>query len=191
MPVLTVQSSPITGIPFTVDSATYTTPANITLGAGTYTVTMPQAYGNYRFVGWEDGTRDLARTINLQADTTITAYYKIPVTVHVGQIIRTIVTWTNMGEQTADFGVIVYFLKYIPELDKVVYYSYGTVVTRVSPKVTQTTTIDTPPVSEKGQTDSQVFSNLGCWDAMVAVTDPNFTQAYDTYFEPVAIEIVP
>jgi hypothetical protein len=191
MPVLTVQSSPITGIPFTVDSANYATPASITLNAGTYTVTMPQAYGDYRFVGWEDGSRDLKRTINLQADTTITAYYKIPVTVHVRQIIRTIVTWTNMGEQTGDFGVIVFFLKYIPELDKVVYYSYGKVVTGVPPKVSQTTTIDTPPMPENGQTDSQIFSNLGCWDAMVVVSDPNFTQAYDTYFEPVAVEIVP
>jgi hypothetical protein len=191
MPVLTVQSSPITGIPFTVDSATYTTPASITLYAGTYTVTMPQAYGDYRFVGWEDGTRDLARTINLQADTTITAYYKIPVTVHVGQIIRTTVTWRNMGTRRANFGVAVFFLKYVPELDKVVYYAYSVEVDNVDPNVQKTTTIDTPRVTETGQTDTQTFSNLGDWDAMVVVGPPDLSQAYDTYFEPVAIEIVP
>ena len=79
---LTVNSTPIEGVTFTIDTKTATTPYTETLPEGTYTITMPAEWKDpatnkrYRFKQWEDGTTNPTRTINLTADTTITATYE-------------------------------------------------------------------------------------------------------------------
>lgn len=53
-----------------------------TLNAGNYTITVPTNVTinsvNYAFVNWEDSSTNLTRTVNLNANTTITATYAAP-----------------------------------------------------------------------------------------------------------------
>jgi len=79
---LTVNSTPIEGVTFTIDTTTAKTPYTATLEEKSYTITMPQTWTdpatgkNYQFKNWEDGTTNPTRTINLTADMTITATYE-------------------------------------------------------------------------------------------------------------------
>ena len=72
---LTVESSPISGIEFTVDDIPQTTPWSGLLDEGSHTVVMPSTWGIYDFDEWDDGSTIRTRTISLTADMTVTAYY--------------------------------------------------------------------------------------------------------------------
>jgi len=81
---LTVDSTPVKGIPFVIDNKQYATPTTLQLPPGTYTIAMPKTHTDpetgvtYAFDHWEDGSTNPTRTINLTADTTITATYTPP-----------------------------------------------------------------------------------------------------------------
>jgi PKD repeat protein len=78
---LTVESTPIDGVDFTVDSASYTTNATVQLVEGDHTVTMPDllmvGMDHYKFLKWEDDSTNRVRTINLTSNKTITATYEL------------------------------------------------------------------------------------------------------------------
>jgi len=78
---LTVNSVPVSGMPFTIDGSSYTTNTSLTLNAGTYTLsTDPWVTINgttYYFLYWDiNGQKYYSTTIQLQIseDTTITAH---------------------------------------------------------------------------------------------------------------------
>jgi hypothetical protein len=77
--LLTVNSEP-SGVTFTIDETSATTPWQAELMEGTYTITMPTKIklntATYIFKNWEDGSTNPTRTVNLTADTVITAYYE-------------------------------------------------------------------------------------------------------------------
>ncbi|GAI24403.1 unnamed protein product, partial [marine sediment metagenome] len=77
--ILSVSSSPVSGIPFTINGAPYNTPFSQSLLDGSYTVSMPAETiingAKYRFLQWEDGNTNPTKTITLAADTSLTAYY--------------------------------------------------------------------------------------------------------------------
>ena len=77
---LSVGSSPITGVSFTVGGGSHTTPYEAALEEGVYTITMPgeATVGgvNYTFTGWDDGEMDPESVVNLNEDTTLTANYE-------------------------------------------------------------------------------------------------------------------
>jgi hypothetical protein len=83
---LTVESTPIDGIDFTIDSGSYATNATVELAEGSYTVTMPPSWtvgpDQYNFVEWEDASTSLARSISLTSDMTIVANYELQVLAH-------------------------------------------------------------------------------------------------------------
>jgi len=76
---LTIDSSPVSGIEFTLDSTPYTTPFSADLEDNCYTVVMPSKQTilekTYRFVNWADGPTDSTRVINLTTDLSLTANY--------------------------------------------------------------------------------------------------------------------
>jgi len=76
---LTVESTPIDGINFTIDTTASTTNATVGLKEGNYTVTMPSTWmvgtDKYNFSQWEDASTNPVRTISLTADKTIIATY--------------------------------------------------------------------------------------------------------------------
>ena len=75
--VLSVNSTPISGYPFTLGEENLKTNWTGSLTEGTYVVTVPTEaqIGNslYRFVQWEDGSPDRARTISLYSEMAIEA----------------------------------------------------------------------------------------------------------------------
>jgi len=78
---LTVMSTPILGVPVIINGQNYTTPTILSLAQEAYTVTVASEFqlgaDKYYFARWEDGSTNPARTINLTADTTITATYTL------------------------------------------------------------------------------------------------------------------
>lgn len=76
---LTISSTP-SGVSFTLDATSHTTPYTETLVEGSHTITMPQTVTidstTYTFKQWEDGSTSLTRTINLTSDLSITATYE-------------------------------------------------------------------------------------------------------------------
>jgi hypothetical protein len=73
---LTVTSSPITGIPFTINGAPKTTAYSDWLLQGSYTIEMPQTYGEYTWSHWlEDGDTNRIKTFTLSSTKTLTAVY--------------------------------------------------------------------------------------------------------------------
>jgi hypothetical protein len=76
---LTVNSLPILGFSYTVDSQSAVTGAPITLDSGSRTITMPSSitvgFDYYNFAHWEDSSTSPVRTINLQSATVLTATY--------------------------------------------------------------------------------------------------------------------
>ena len=76
---INISASPISGVSFTLNSVSHTTPYSATLNEGTYTISMPsQTAINgtvYNFNRWEDNTQNPTRAINLTTSKTITAYY--------------------------------------------------------------------------------------------------------------------
>jgi len=83
---LSISSSPVSGVTFTIDGLTRTTPFSATIDEGTYTLTMPSTVTiggvEYQFVNWADGVTTPSRTINLTADMSLTANYKAVVPMH-------------------------------------------------------------------------------------------------------------
>ncbi len=81
--VLSVSSSPLSGVSFTLDGVSHTTPFAISLKEGSYTVVMPlnvTVTGKvYSFVEWDNGITSPLRSIELTKYTVITAYYVAPV----------------------------------------------------------------------------------------------------------------
>ena len=79
--VLTVDSLPINGIPFTIDiggiSTELVTPWSGPLAEGSYIIKMASNVPNYKFDRYEDGSTDPTRTINLTADKSIMSTYEL------------------------------------------------------------------------------------------------------------------
>ncbi|MCW4016475.1 MAG: carboxypeptidase regulatory-like domain-containing protein [Candidatus Bathyarchaeota archaeon] len=76
---LTISSSPISNVNFTLDGANQATPYSSFLETGSYTVAMPLNLTNdgkvYTFAEWENGVTSAIRSINLTNYTAVTAYY--------------------------------------------------------------------------------------------------------------------
>ncbi len=76
---LTVNSVPISGISYTVDSQAALTGTPTTLNNGSHTIFMPSIItsgsDSYQFAQWEDSSTNRVRTINLQSNTVLTATY--------------------------------------------------------------------------------------------------------------------
>jgi parallel beta-helix repeat protein len=67
---LTVTSSPITGIPFTINGVNKTTPYTEWLPEGYYMLEMPETYNGYNWSRWfEDGDMNRIKTIYLHGTT--------------------------------------------------------------------------------------------------------------------------
>jgi len=80
---LSISSSPISGVTFTLDGTNRTTPFSSSLESGSYTVVMPLnvtvAGKVYSFVEWDNGIVSPIRSIELTKYTAITAYYVTPI----------------------------------------------------------------------------------------------------------------
>ena len=76
---LTVASSPITGIPFTINGVPQTTPYTEWLLEGSYTLIMPETHDGYVWSHWlEDGDTNRIKTILLQGTTWTAVYTPAP-----------------------------------------------------------------------------------------------------------------
>jgi hypothetical protein len=74
---LTVTSTPITGIPFIINSAAKTTPYGEWLPEGYYNLEMPQTYSGYNWSKWlEDGDTNRIKTIYLHGTLRISMKLK-------------------------------------------------------------------------------------------------------------------
>jgi PKD repeat protein len=77
---LTVNSSPIAGISFTINGTSETTPYSEWLLEGSYTLVMPETHGGYAWSHWiEDGNVSRVKTISLDGSTTWTAGFAFAV----------------------------------------------------------------------------------------------------------------
>jgi len=77
---LTVTSSPITGITFTINGTTQTTPHTEWLPEGSYTLEMPETYNGYVWSHWlEDGDQNGTKTVTLPGTTWTGVFVSIPV----------------------------------------------------------------------------------------------------------------
>jgi parallel beta-helix repeat protein len=75
---LTVTSTLITGIPFTINTTSKTTPYTDSLPEGYYTIEMPQTYNGYKWSKWlEDGDTNNFKTIYLHGTTWTGVYVKV------------------------------------------------------------------------------------------------------------------
>lgn len=78
---LSVDSTPITNIPFTLIDSPQSTPFTQTLEEGFYTISMPPQIDVdgqiYNFVSWEDASTNPTRTINLVSDISLIATYEL------------------------------------------------------------------------------------------------------------------
>jgi hypothetical protein len=74
---LTIDSTPVIGVSFTLDGIPQTSPHSEWLLEGSHTVVMPDTHGGYTWSHWlEDGNVNRVRTITLLDQTTYTAVYK-------------------------------------------------------------------------------------------------------------------
>jgi predicted secreted protein len=77
---LAIISSPITGVPFTINGAPQTTMFDDWLLGELCTIVMPETYNGYVWSHWlEDGDTNRVKTLSLVGATTCTALYSIPV----------------------------------------------------------------------------------------------------------------
>lgn len=72
---LAINSTPVPA-QFTLNGQTVQTPFNQVLPAGNYNINMPQTIGDYTFKQWNDGDTNPNKSINLAADTQLTATYE-------------------------------------------------------------------------------------------------------------------
>ena len=99
---LTVASSPITGITFTIDGVSQTTPYTEWLLEGSYTLEMPQTHNGYAWSYWlEDGDSNRIKTILLQG-TTWTAVYTPTPPPPIGMLAfdKELISWVKGSEPT-------------------------------------------------------------------------------------------
>jgi pimeloyl-ACP methyl ester carboxylesterase len=79
---LTVASSPITGVTFTINGTPETTPYNEWLPEGSYIIEMPQTYtvggARYYWSQWSDEVTTRSRTATINTNITLTAVYIQP-----------------------------------------------------------------------------------------------------------------
>jgi len=77
---LTIDSSPLSGIQFTMAGSSYTTKFSGLLKSDNYTVSFPVEVTvggvKYVFNGWSDGFSNPTRTISLNSDISLTVYYR-------------------------------------------------------------------------------------------------------------------
>jgi len=80
---LSISSSPISAVTFTLNGTNRTTPFSSSLEEGSYTVVMPLnvtvAGKVHSFVEWDNGITSPIRSIDLTKSTAITAYYVAPI----------------------------------------------------------------------------------------------------------------
>ncbi|MDH5482724.1 MAG: PKD domain-containing protein [Candidatus Bathyarchaeota archaeon] len=77
---LTVTSSPITGITFTIDGAPQTTPYTGSMPEGSYVVVMPETYNGYVWSHWlEDEDPSRTKMIILSGSTVLTGVFEFAV----------------------------------------------------------------------------------------------------------------
>ena len=78
--VLSVSSSPISVVSFTLDNVSHTTPFSVTLDEGNYVVAVPLTVDvggtTYIFANWSDGSTAFTRTVNLSNDMSLLAYFE-------------------------------------------------------------------------------------------------------------------
>jgi len=75
---LTVTSSPITGITFTIDGIPQTTPCTEWLVEGYYTLEMPQTHNGYVWSHWlEDGDPNRMKTVIIDTNITLTGVFTL------------------------------------------------------------------------------------------------------------------
>ena len=78
---LSIDTTPITGVYFSLNGTEQITPYSEDLEEGSYTITMPPSVvvegQTYLFKEWEDGVTNLQRTIDLTVDTGLTAIYEL------------------------------------------------------------------------------------------------------------------
>jgi hypothetical protein len=76
---LTVNSSPVSGISYTVDGQPSVTGTPVVLNSGSHTITMPSLImigaDAYNFARWEDNSSNPVKTLNLQSNVVLTATY--------------------------------------------------------------------------------------------------------------------
>ena len=73
---LTVASSPMTGITFTINRASKTTPSTEWLLEGSHTIEMPETHNGYVWSHWlEDGDPKRIKTVTMSTNITLTAEY--------------------------------------------------------------------------------------------------------------------
>lgn len=79
---LSVASSPVDSVSFTINGKGRTTPYSETLEEDNYTIIMPASFADvgsgktYSFDRWENGLTSTSRTVLLDKDMNLTAYYK-------------------------------------------------------------------------------------------------------------------
>lgn len=77
---LSVSSSPISDVSFTLDDVSYTTKSSMSLDEGKYVVAVPSEVDvsgtTYVFVNWSDGSAASTKTVNLSSDISLTAYFE-------------------------------------------------------------------------------------------------------------------
>jgi pimeloyl-ACP methyl ester carboxylesterase len=80
--LLTVISSPTFGVMFTIDGVPQTTPYTEWLPEGSYTLEMPEIHtvgdARYHWNQWSNGNTSRSRTVIMNTDITLTAYYTGP-----------------------------------------------------------------------------------------------------------------
>lgn len=78
---LSVDSSSVTGVRFSLNGIEKITPYNEALAEGSYTIVMPSEVvvgaDIYRFVRWNDGNTSVTRTVLLNIDTALVAEYEL------------------------------------------------------------------------------------------------------------------
>jgi parallel beta-helix repeat protein len=95
---LTIGSTPITGVNFTIDDEPYETLHSEDLPAGSYTIEMPTEWkvseDTYEFYAWTDLVMQPQRTITLTSNTSLTASYILGVERYALEIATTTVDST-------------------------------------------------------------------------------------------------
>jgi len=103
--VLSVESAPIAGVPFSINGQSQITPYSVVLDEGDYTISVQEEITvngvTYVFDRWSDGTTDTERTLTLVEDVTLTVEYEKVSAVETG-----IPLW-QIGIVTAAIAVIV------------------------------------------------------------------------------------
>lgn len=78
---LSVDSTPLTAVPFILDGVEQATPYSVELEEGSHTIAMPASVAvegrTYLFKEWEDTSTNPQRTINLTFDMALTAIYEL------------------------------------------------------------------------------------------------------------------